>query len=61
VKPIYAAVSVNTAPSALDELAEKWGTKHAAIIRLWNDTWQESTPFLHYGAGPVTFERAAQK
>jgi len=35
LKPIYTAPSPAAARAALDELAEKWGTKYGAIIRLW--------------------------
>ncbi len=48
VKPIYTAVNADAARAALDELSEKWGTKYAAIIRLWNNAWQEFIPFLDY-------------
>ena len=48
VKPIYTAVNAAAARVALDELAEKWGTKYAAIIRLWNNAWEEFIPFLDY-------------
>jgi transposase-like protein len=37
VKPIYTAVNADAARAALDELTEKWGTKYAAIIRLWKE------------------------
>lgn len=48
VKPIYTAVNAAAARAALDELTEKWGTKYAAIIRLWNNAWEEFIPFLDY-------------
>ena len=48
VKPIYTAVNAAAARAALDELTEKWGTKYGAIIRLWNNAWEEFTPFLDY-------------
>ena len=48
VKPIYTAVTAAAARAALDELDEKWGTKYAAIIRLWNNAWEEFIPFLDY-------------
>ena len=41
VKPIYTAVNAAAARAALDELTQKWGTKYAAIIRLWNNAWEE--------------------
>ena len=48
VKPIYTAVNADAARAALDELSEKWGNKYTAIIRLWNNAWEEFIPFLDY-------------
>ena len=48
VKPIYTAVNATAARSALDELAEKWGPRYPAVIRLWNNAWAEFIPFLDY-------------
>jgi transposase-like protein len=48
VKPIYTAVNAAAARAALDELAEKWGTRYPAIIRLWETAWTEFVPFLDY-------------
>jgi putative transposase len=48
LKPIYSAPSPAAARAALDELAEKWGTKYSAIIRLWENAWEEFIPFLDY-------------
>jgi len=50
VKAIYTAVNATAARAALDELDEKWGSNYAAIIRLWNNAWEEFIPFLDYGA-----------
>jgi transposase-like protein len=48
VKPIYTVVNAAAARSALDKLAEKWGTRYAAVIRLWENAWTEFIPFLDY-------------
>jgi putative transposase len=48
VKPIYTAVNADAARVALDELTEKWGARYGAIIRLWNNAWEEFIPFLDY-------------
>ncbi len=48
VKPIYTAPNHNAARAALDDLDEKWGKKYAAIIRLWENAWEEFIPFLDY-------------
>ena len=48
LKPIYTAVNAAAARAALDELAGKWGQRYGAIIRLWENAWQEFIPFLDY-------------
>ena len=48
VKPIYTAVNAAAARAAFDELAEKWGQRYPAIIRLWDNAWAEFIPFLDY-------------
>jgi len=48
VKPIYTAVNAAAAKAGLEELTEKWGAKYGAIIRLWNNAWEEFIPFLDY-------------
>ncbi|WP_460568962.1 IS256 family transposase [Humibacter soli] len=48
VKPIYTAVNATAARAALDELAEKWGTRYRAMIGLWENAWAEFIPFLDY-------------
>jgi transposase-like protein len=48
VKPIYTAVNAAAARSAFDELTEKWGQRYPAVIRLWDNAWNEFVPFLDY-------------
>jgi putative transposase len=48
VRPIYTAVNAAAARAAFEELAEKWGTRYPAIIRLWDNAWEEFIPFLDY-------------
>jgi putative transposase len=48
LKPIYTAPNADAALVALNELDEKWGKQHAAMIRLWRNAWEEFTPFLAY-------------
>ncbi len=48
VKLIYTAVSAAAARAALDELAEKWGARYGAVIRLWESAWEQFIPFLDY-------------
>ena len=48
VKPIYTAVNAAAARAALDDLTEKWGQRYGAIIRLWENAWEQFIPFLDY-------------
>ena len=48
VKPIYTAVNAAAARAAFEELTERWGKKYGAIIRLWENAWEEFIPFLDY-------------
>jgi transposase-like protein len=48
LKPIYAAVNATAARAAFDELAEKWGPRYPAVVKLWDNAWAEFIPFLDY-------------
>jgi putative transposase len=48
IKPIYTAVNATAARAAFDELADKWGARYPAVIRLWDNAWAEFIPFLDY-------------
>ena len=48
VKPIYTAVNAAAARAAFDELADKWGQRYPAVVRLWDNAWGEFIPFLDY-------------
>jgi putative transposase len=48
VKPIYTAVNAGAARDALDQLAEHWGDRYPAVVRLWDNAWDEFIPFLDY-------------
>jgi putative transposase len=48
VKPVYTAVNATAARAALDELAEAWGKRYPAVVRLWENAWEEFIPFLDY-------------
>jgi putative transposase len=48
VKPIYTAVNAAAARAAFDQLAETWGQRYPAIVRLWATAWEEFIPFLDY-------------
>jgi putative transposase len=48
VKPIYTAVNAAAARAAFDELVETWGARYPAIVRFWDNAWDEFIPFLDY-------------
>jgi putative transposase len=48
VKPIYTAVNATAARAAFDDLNDKWGQRYGAIIRLWDNAWEQFIPFLDY-------------
>jgi transposase-like protein len=48
LKPVYTAVNATAARVAFDELVERWGSRYPAIVRLWDNAWDEFIPFLDY-------------
>ena len=48
VKPIYTAVNATAARAAFDDLADKWGQRYPAVIRLGDNAWAGFIPFLDY-------------
>jgi putative transposase len=48
LKPVYTAVNADAARAAFDEFTEGWGDRYAAVIRLWENAWNEFVPFLDY-------------
>ena len=48
LRPIYTAPTEAAARHALDELADTWGPRYPAIVRLWNSGWAEFVPFLAF-------------
>jgi putative transposase len=48
VRPIYTAVNADAALAAFAELADKWGDRYPAVVRLWENAWEEFIPFLDY-------------
>jgi putative transposase len=48
VKPIYTAINATAARAAFEELTETWGTRYPAIVKLWDNAWEEFIPFLDY-------------
>ncbi|RGP45308.1 transposase [Rhodococcus erythropolis] len=48
LRPIYTAPNAEQARLRFEEFAEKWGKPYPAIVRLWNNAWEEFIPFLDY-------------
>ena len=48
VKPIYTAVNAAAARDSFDQLVEQWGQRYPAIVKLWDNAWDEFIPFLDY-------------
>jgi transposase-like protein len=48
VKPIYTAVNADAARAALGQLTDNWGQRYGAIVRLWENAWEQFIPFLDY-------------
>ncbi len=46
MKPVYTAVHAPSARAVFDELAGKWGGRYPAVVRLWENAWDEFIPFL---------------
>lgn len=48
IRPIYTAPNPAAARAAFEDLVERWGTRYPAIVRLWDNAWEEFIPFLDY-------------
>jgi putative transposase len=48
IKPIYTAVNEVAARSAFEAMTAKWGQRYPAVVRLWDNAWNEFIPFLDY-------------
>ncbi len=46
LKPIYTAPTEEAALERFAEFADVWGRKYPAIVRLWENAWEEFTPVL---------------
>jgi len=49
LKPVYTAASEADALDRFAEFSGEWEKRYPAIIRLWEDPWAESVPFLQFG------------
>ena len=50
LKPIYTAATEEAALERFAGFADTWGKKYPAIVRLWENAWEEFTPFLRFDA-----------
>ncbi|MHC3462913.1 IS256 family transposase [Streptomyces flavovirens] len=48
LKPVYTAATEEAALERFTEFADAWGKKYPAIVRLWENAWEEFTPFLRF-------------
>jgi hypothetical protein len=48
IRPVYTAVNAEAARAAMDQGTETWGQRYPAVIRLWENAWEEFIPFLDY-------------
>ncbi|PWJ25631.1 transposase-like protein [Branchiibius hedensis] len=48
LKLVYTAPSATAARAEFDTFAAAWGDRYPALIRLWDNAWEEFTPFLDY-------------
>lgn len=51
LKPVYTAATEEAALERFAEFADAWGKKYPAIVRLWENAWEEFTPFLRFDTG----------
>lgn len=48
LKKVYQALTLEEAEFAFEEFKEKWGKKHPAIVRSWENNWVELTTYFAY-------------
>lgn len=48
LRPVYTAPAEAAAGARFEELAEKWGGRYPAIVKLWRSAWTEFILFLDY-------------
>lgn len=48
LKPIYKAMTEESALVELDRFEEEWGTKYPLIVRSWRNNWDELATFFKY-------------
>ena len=48
LKPIYTAATESAALERFGEFAAAWESRYPAIVKLWENAWEEFTPFLRF-------------
>ena len=48
LKPVYKAISKETAELELLKLEEKWGKKYPVVIKSWKDKWDNLSAYFKY-------------
>ncbi len=48
LKNVYRATTVANAESAFAEFADTWRSKYPAMVRMWENSWNEFVPFLDF-------------
>jgi transposase-like protein len=48
LKPVHTAPTEEAALERFAEFADAWGRKYPAIVKLWENAWEEFTPFLRF-------------
>jgi len=48
LKAIYAAVNLEEAQKAMNELQHKWGNKYPTVVKSWLNNWDELTAFFDF-------------
>ena len=48
LKLVYTSASAQAARSEFETFTDSWGQQYPALIRLWDNAWEEFTPFLAY-------------
>lgn len=48
LKLVYTAPTADAARAEFEKFTDTWGERYPALIRLWENAWEEFTPFLAY-------------
>lgn len=48
LKTIYTAPTETAARQRFEEFCDDWGDRYPVIVRLWNNAWENFTPFLAF-------------